>query len=515
MISNSGHDENGRYSGGISGDQTGTEWQIIPWYNRPWNYVLRHPDRNVGNMISELAVEAANNNNIGYDQANRRSFWSQLSSSGYRPANIKSACEADCSSGVAAIVKATGYLLGLDKLKNVSADMYTGNERAALKSAGFEVLTDSKYLTSDKYLYAGDILLYEGHHTAINITDGSEANDVSGETKMTKDKLFAAAKTADRRTYSGGYTYGDAQTWNGTDLTRSGVKTVSCDRGVAMALYIAGYTDIDPAKMVLQGNVLGATLTAKGWTRINSLANVQPGDIVFYDNDRNRAIDWRDHVFIVGDAINKRYDWGSNARIKHQGGYSGGMPFTESINGSKFLYALRMPSAGSDGYPLSWKTVNTGDKNTYAYIGTTLLKGRGCKGVYKNGKRQDLELNFEWTKGDRAAVYDYCQMRAANGTFLACDGSLTLSIWNDLTGGLKTAEYFDAATLNNKTFNGSVFVAQTLLKGRGMDKALELDGIAGPKTSAAVKKFKKAVNLSDDSKCDYSFWKNILGGIGG
>ena len=106
-------------------------------------------------------------------------------------------------------------------------------------------------------------------------------------------------------------------------------------------------------------------------------------------------------------------------------------------------------------------------------------------------------------------------MRAANGTFLACDGSLTLPIWNDLTGGLKTAEYFDAATLNNKTFNVSVFVAQTLLNGRGMDNTLELDGIAGPKTSAAVKKFKKAVNLSDDSKCDYSFWKNILGGIGG
>ena len=159
--------------------------------------------------------------------------------------------------------------------------------------------------------------------------------------------------------------------------------------------------------------------------------------------------------------------------------------------------------------------MKTGDKNTYAYVGTTLLKGRGCKGVYKNGKRQDLELNFEWTKGDRAAVYDYCQMRAANGTFLDRDGSLTLPIWNDITGGLKTAEYFDAETLNNKSFNVSVFVSQTLLKGRGMDKALELDGIAGPKTAAAVKKFRKAAKLSADCKCDYEFWRNILGGIGG
>ena len=32
MISNCGHDENGRYSGGKAGDQTGTEWQVINWY---------------------------------------------------------------------------------------------------------------------------------------------------------------------------------------------------------------------------------------------------------------------------------------------------------------------------------------------------------------------------------------------------------------------------------------------------------------------------------------------------
>ena len=46
-------------------------------------------------------------------------------------------------------------------------------------------------------------------------------------------------------------------------------------------------------------------------------------------------------------------------------------------------------------------------------------------------------------------------------------------------------------------------------------ETLELDGIAGPKTAAAVKKFKKAVNLPEDYKCDCSFWKDILGGIGG
>ena len=36
-ISNSGYDENRKTKGGKAGDQTGHEWKIINWYNRPWN----------------------------------------------------------------------------------------------------------------------------------------------------------------------------------------------------------------------------------------------------------------------------------------------------------------------------------------------------------------------------------------------------------------------------------------------------------------------------------------------
>ena len=109
MISNSGHDENGKYSGGKAGDQTGTEWQIIPWYNRPWNVVLRYPNRAVAQKIADKAAAAAKNNKIGYDQNQRTTFWTQLAASDYDPAKIIVACEGDCSAGVAAIVKATGY----------------------------------------------------------------------------------------------------------------------------------------------------------------------------------------------------------------------------------------------------------------------------------------------------------------------------------------------------------------------------------------------------------------------
>ena len=62
MISNCGHDENNRYSGGKAGDQTGTEWRVINWYNRPWKCVLRHPDAKVRKMIASMAKAAAVNN---------------------------------------------------------------------------------------------------------------------------------------------------------------------------------------------------------------------------------------------------------------------------------------------------------------------------------------------------------------------------------------------------------------------------------------------------------------------
>lgn len=175
MISNCGHDERNKYNGGKAGDQTGGEWAVIGWYNRPWNYVLRHPDRNVGNTLAYLARAAAKNNLIGYDQYQRETYWNHLKASNYDPAQITIRCEADCSSGVAANVKAAGYRLGIPELQNVSSSLYSGNIRAVLKKAGFQVLTDRKYLTSPDYLLPGDILLYEMHHVATNLDTGCKA----------------------------------------------------------------------------------------------------------------------------------------------------------------------------------------------------------------------------------------------------------------------------------------------------------------------------------------------------
>jgi hypothetical protein len=182
MIANSGHDERGKYSGGVAGDQTGTEWEIRKWYkySHGWNCVLRYPDIAVGQKIADLARAAANNNKIGYNQANRLSFWRALEKANYDPAEITTSCDSDCSAGVTAIVKAVGYIMDLPKLKELAITNYTGSMKANFRAVGFMVLTDEKYLTSDKYLLPGDILLNERHHTCINLDYGEKVKPQTG-----------------------------------------------------------------------------------------------------------------------------------------------------------------------------------------------------------------------------------------------------------------------------------------------------------------------------------------------
>lgn len=172
MISNCGHDENGKYTGGAAGDQTGGEYANIAWYNRPWACVLRYTDPAVGLKLAEVSKAAALNDRIGYDQGQRLTYYTQLKAANWNPAAITTACEADCSASTAANVIAVGYLLGISVLKNLSPSLTTSGMRAALKAAGFQVLTDSKYLTSDAYLLPGDVPLLDGHHVAVNLDAG-------------------------------------------------------------------------------------------------------------------------------------------------------------------------------------------------------------------------------------------------------------------------------------------------------------------------------------------------------
>ena len=175
-IANSGKDENGGTKGGQAGDQTGHEWELKKWYNRPWTVVLRYPDQAVALTIAKLGIAAALNNKIGYDQGQRTTYWTQLQKAGYDPSKITTACEEDCTAGVSANVKAAGYLHGVKALQDVPI-CTSRNMRSEFTKAGFIALTASKYLTSGNYLLPGDVLLYESHHAATNITLGKDVRE--------------------------------------------------------------------------------------------------------------------------------------------------------------------------------------------------------------------------------------------------------------------------------------------------------------------------------------------------
>ena len=168
MIGHASSDERGKYNGGQAGDQNGKEVCIRDLYNRPWNKVVRPKSAYVAADMVRAMRDACYNDNIGYDQYQRTSLYTQAKETGWDLGSITVPCETDCSALIAVCVNAAGVA--------VSKDIYTGNMVKALKATGqFDILADGKYLSSDQYLQAGDVLVYEGHHTAMALQYGAQA----------------------------------------------------------------------------------------------------------------------------------------------------------------------------------------------------------------------------------------------------------------------------------------------------------------------------------------------------
>lgn len=83
-----------------------------------WRKVTEYIATAISDEQLDILIEAASNDLIGYDQDQRYAFWERLKVSGYLPPKITVACEADCSSGVAAIAsgrRRTGTSIFQDK----------------------------------------------------------------------------------------------------------------------------------------------------------------------------------------------------------------------------------------------------------------------------------------------------------------------------------------------------------------------------------------------------------------
>jgi peptidoglycan hydrolase-like protein with peptidoglycan-binding domain len=181
-------DERGKATGGSAGDQTAKEVCTRNWYNKGWNVLLRPTSAALAEKSAQACEAACNNSKIGYDQNGRNTLNTKAKAVGYDLSKITDSCECDCSSLMHVCAIAGGANLAY------GSNGYTTRTMAAAfaASGNYQKLTASKYLTSDKYLKRGDILVKEGSHTVMVLEDGAQAGadtSTAGATPAKKDTV--------------------------------------------------------------------------------------------------------------------------------------------------------------------------------------------------------------------------------------------------------------------------------------------------------------------------------------
>lgn len=167
-------DENKKATGGVAGDQTTKEVCTRSWYNGDWHTVLRPKSSTLAEKSAKACEAACANDKIGYDQGQRNTLYTQAKSVNYDISKITTPCECDCSSLMHVCAIAGGANIPYGANGQTTRNMVT----AFVNSGAYEKLTDSKYLTSDKYLKRGDVLVKTGH-TAMSLTNGSASGSTS------------------------------------------------------------------------------------------------------------------------------------------------------------------------------------------------------------------------------------------------------------------------------------------------------------------------------------------------
>lgn len=166
---------------GIAGDQTGHEVEISDWYSGGWLAVYRPCSQSIADDIAATAAACAENNNIGYSQADRLSLYRQAVQHDFQIGSITEKCNTDCSALVSVCVNSAGVI--------ISKDMTTRNEDIILMGTGkFTRLQSKEYLRESEHLKRGDILRKQGH-TAIVVSGGTDPEPVYNRTNIYADYL--------------------------------------------------------------------------------------------------------------------------------------------------------------------------------------------------------------------------------------------------------------------------------------------------------------------------------------
>lgn len=188
LLGHASRNEYKKANGGKPGDQDKKEVCLRTWYSpsSKWDYVLRPNTNEIAEKSAKFVEDVCKNDKIGYDQQGstetqgRNSLYKQAKKVKFDASKIKTACECDCSSLMHTAALAAGANIPYGSNGLTTRTMVDGFRQ----SGDYTVLADEKYLTSDKYLRRGDILVNEGHHTVMVLEDGAEAYDGKFEDKF-------------------------------------------------------------------------------------------------------------------------------------------------------------------------------------------------------------------------------------------------------------------------------------------------------------------------------------------
>lgn len=205
-----------------AGDQTGNEVYTMAWnYSsttnaaRNWVVVARCQTTAKAKRIAQVVKDACDNDNVGYDQNNYKSFYTALKNTGdpskpstWDASKITDKVETTCTPLIAAAVQAAGIDLG-DKVgyeskalvkelaKTGEFTFYFAEEDSLytevlelISNNGGKALVNPEMVTTDRHLVPGDILLSMHPHgaTVISSPNSSNLNAVEKETETATNK---------------------------------------------------------------------------------------------------------------------------------------------------------------------------------------------------------------------------------------------------------------------------------------------------------------------------------------
>ena len=208
-------DERGKISGGKAGNQTGKELCIRSWYNKPWNVVVRMKIPAMRLKVADCIVKAIKNPYIGYDQNQRNTLLNLARIVGYNPALVKELCETDCS----ALVTLACIYAGIRESSLVVSgnSATTSTLRKRLQATGaVDVFVSKEYTQKPDKLLVGDILISEGHHTAVVVESDNKDVIIPKESisKIAHDVIdgkYGMGAERKKRLAEAGYDYKEVQ----------------------------------------------------------------------------------------------------------------------------------------------------------------------------------------------------------------------------------------------------------------------------------------------------------------